>query len=75
MLRFGRAKALLDDGRLTLADLALECGYYDQAHLNRDFRGLRRAARRPSSSRGGCPPGTRREPQVTSVQDGARAAA
>ena len=39
VLRFDRAKQLLgrDDGR-RLAEIALACGYYDQAHLNRDFR-------------------------------------
>jgi AraC-like DNA-binding protein len=39
MLRFDRAKHLLgcDDGS-GLAEIALDCGYYDQAHLNRDFR-------------------------------------
>jgi AraC-like DNA-binding protein len=30
---------------LSLADLAVECGYYDQAHLAREFRAL-----------AGCPP-------------------
>ena len=41
ILRFRRAVALLgrDDGR-RLAEIALGCGYYDQAHLNRDFREL-----------------------------------
>jgi AraC-like DNA-binding protein len=41
ILRFRRAVELLgrEDGR-TLAELALSCGYYDQAHLNRDFREL-----------------------------------
>jgi AraC-like DNA-binding protein len=39
VLRFDRVKHLLgrDDGT-GLAEIALECGYYDQAHLNRDFR-------------------------------------
>src|SRR5947207_3252054 len=38
VLRFQRAVARL--GRAPLADLAASCGYYDQAHLNRDFREL-----------------------------------
>ena len=39
VLRFRRALALLerDDGA-RLGEIALDCGYYDQAHLNRDFR-------------------------------------
>ena len=39
LLRFRRAVALLerDDGA-RLAEIAQACGYYDQAHLNRDFR-------------------------------------
>jgi AraC-like DNA-binding protein len=39
VLRFDRAKRLLsrDDGG-RLGEIALACGYYDQAHLNRDFR-------------------------------------
>ena len=39
VLRFRRALALLerDDGA-RLAEIAQECGYYDQAHFNRDFR-------------------------------------
>jgi AraC-like DNA-binding protein len=37
VMRFGHAISLLGgDARLT--DVAFECGYYDQAHLNRDFR-------------------------------------
>ena len=38
ILRFQRAVCLLgaDDARLTR--IAQECGYYDQSHLNRDFR-------------------------------------
>jgi AraC-like DNA-binding protein len=39
VLRFRRALTLLerDDGA-RLAEIAASCGYYDQAHLNRDFR-------------------------------------
>ena len=50
LLRFGRAARLLGagsnagppldggSGRLGLAAIAADCGYHDQAHLNRDFR-------------------------------------
>jgi AraC-like DNA-binding protein len=39
MLRFERAVALLDGpARPPLATIAAMCGYYDQAHLNREFR-------------------------------------
>jgi AraC-like DNA-binding protein len=37
ILRFERAVAQLRAGD-DLAELALDCGYYDQAHFNRDFR-------------------------------------
>jgi AraC-like DNA-binding protein len=39
ILRFQRAAALMarSDGP-SLCEIALDCGYYDQAHLNRDFR-------------------------------------
>jgi AraC-like DNA-binding protein len=39
ILRFRRALGLLerDDDR-SLGEIALDCGYFDQAHLNRDFR-------------------------------------
>jgi AraC-like DNA-binding protein len=36
LLRFERAMELL--GERSLAEIAYECGYYDQAHFNRDFR-------------------------------------
>lgn len=41
IMRFRRVVGLLerDDGS-RLGELAQECGYYDQAHLNRDFREL-----------------------------------
>jgi AraC-like DNA-binding protein len=39
ILRFQRAAKLLADPHgPSLAEIALDCGYYDQAHLNRDFR-------------------------------------
>jgi len=42
IVRFQRAVGLLQkvrDGH-TLADVAIECGYYDQSHLTRDFAAL-----------------------------------
>jgi AraC-like DNA-binding protein len=38
IMRFDRAVALLGRPDAELAVVAFECGYYDQAHLNRDFR-------------------------------------
>jgi transcriptional regulator GlxA family with amidase domain len=39
VLRFGRAANLLEtSARGQLAQIALDCGYYDQAHFTRDFR-------------------------------------
>jgi AraC-like DNA-binding protein len=38
ILRFERAVELLGTREIGLAELAFACGYYDQAHLNRDFR-------------------------------------
>jgi AraC-like DNA-binding protein len=38
ILRFERAVGLLERRDTGLAELAFTCGYYDQAHLNRDFR-------------------------------------
>lgn len=39
LVRFRHAERLLrTSGHRSLASIALNCGYYDQAHLNRDFR-------------------------------------
>ena len=38
IMRFDRAVSLLAREDAELAGVAFECGYYDQAHLNRDFR-------------------------------------
>ncbi|GGS99760.1 helix-turn-helix domain-containing protein [Nonomuraea spiralis] len=39
VIRFGRAAGLLRSGR-SIAAVAAECGFYDQAHMNREFRAL-----------------------------------
>lgn len=71
VLRFSRSVDLLsrDDGR-RFAEIAASCGYFDQAHMNREFRELSGttpgsfvASRLPSGL------GIGAEPQVTSVQD------
>ena len=38
IMRFNRAVSLLGRSDDRLADIAFECGYFDQAHLNREFR-------------------------------------
>lgn len=40
ILRFQRALTLPYGSHGSLAELAAACGYYDQAHLNRDFKAL-----------------------------------
>lgn len=40
ILRFERAGTLLRQGNFDLARLAVECGYYDQAHLSNEWRTL-----------------------------------
>ncbi len=57
VLRFDRAMRLLREGR-ALADVAYDCGFADQPHLNREFRAL-----------AGSTPG-----EVANVQDGLPAA-
>jgi AraC-like DNA-binding protein len=40
ILRFRHASSQLREGVQDLAGLAIDCGYYDQAHMIRDFRSL-----------------------------------
>lgn len=55
VMRFRRALARLAlDGGGELAEIAHSCGYYDQAHLNHDFRDL--AGTSPGSYRAGLLP-------------------
>lgn len=81
LLRFERAVGALAGARPDEADLgrlALDCGYYDQSHFNRDFRAFAGVtpsvylARRASPGAGISAEAMQ---QVTSVQDPARAAA
>ena len=37
-LRLDRARALMKTGRMTLAQIAVECGFHDQPHFTRAFR-------------------------------------
>lgn len=37
-LRVAQAKALLRQGRMTLAEIAIACGFSDQTHMTRSFR-------------------------------------
>ena len=46
LVRFGRARQMLQStpSFVTIAQVAAACGYYDQAHLNRDFAELARCS-------------------------------
>ena len=62
VFRFDRARRRLlgrqaAGGRAVLAELAADCGYYDQAHLARDFRDL-----------AGCPPSLLLAEELRNVQ-------
>jgi AraC-like DNA-binding protein len=65
VIRFDRARRLLQrraaagNALPPLADLAADCGYYDQAHLARDFREL-----------AGCPPSAWLAEEFRNVQAG-----
>jgi AraC-like DNA-binding protein len=78
LVRFERAARRLRSGRArSLGQLALDCGYYDQAHLNRDFRSFAGvapgefAARRLPDGGGIAAPAE----ELPFVQDGAAAVA
>jgi AraC-like DNA-binding protein len=65
VIRFDRARRLIvrrlaADGDCLLADLAADCGYFDQAHLAREFRSL-----------AGCPPSQWLAEEFRNVQAGA----
>ena len=40
VLRFRHAVALLSRGATSLTEISTACGFYDQAHLNREFRAI-----------------------------------
>ncbi|WP_209373702.1 helix-turn-helix domain-containing protein [Brevibacterium renqingii] len=40
VMRFDRARRMIDTGGASLAEIAAVCGYADQSHLNRDFKSL-----------------------------------
>ena len=63
VVRFERARRLLErPGRPGLATVAVTTGYYDQAHMTREWRAL-----------AGCSPGTWLAEELPSVQDPAAA--
>ena len=59
VVRFERARRMLQTPFLSIAQVAASCGYFDQAHLNRDFVEL-----------AGCPPARLLAQDLPSVQDG-----
>jgi AraC-like DNA-binding protein len=62
VLRFGRACGYLRSGRTaSLAETAVMCGYYDQAHLTNDWRRL-----------SGCTPGEWIAEELPFLQDHGR---
>jgi AraC-like DNA-binding protein len=65
LLRFRRAVDMLSSPHTAIADVAYACGYYDQAHLDRDFRDF--AATTPTAYV------AELRTAVTSVQDAAEA--
>lgn len=77
VLRFSHAVRMLTcDDRMGLAEIAFRCGYYDQAHLNRDFREFAGATptdlvRRRLPDDGGIRGDELERLEVTSVQDSA----
>jgi AraC-like DNA-binding protein len=57
--RFERSRRLIQDGEhRTLADVAATAGYYDQAHMTREWNEI-----------AGCPPTTWIAEELPSVQD------
>jgi AraC-like DNA-binding protein len=69
LLRFQAAVETLRSarGEVDLAGLALDCGYYDQPHLNRDFRAF--AGTTPTAFVAGRLPGQSGFVEETSIQD------
>ncbi len=63
MLRFRHASDLLSASRTSPAELAATCGYYDESHLDRDFRDF-----------AGTTPTIYRSERVTFLQDPSPAA-
>ena len=63
IVRFRRALALLDRESASLADVALEAGYYDQSHMTTEFREL--GGPRPRASSSPCATPAARPPSST----------
>lgn len=70
LLRFRRCVELLGEDGTRFAEIAAACGYYDQPHMNRDFREF--SGTTPRSFLASALPdglGVAAEPEVTSIQD------